>query len=86
MKKIAVFATILFIPFLANTATSYEIEKSINDETFVINGEIFKAKSYCMNMEVGDRVIFIEGSPHGACSSAKLYNLRTEKTCNVWCE
>ncbi|HFE9764559.1 TPA: hypothetical protein ACGA4J_001322 [Acinetobacter baumannii] len=86
MRKIVAFATLICISFLANTATSYEIEKSINDETFVINGEVFKAKTYCMNMEEGDKVIFVEGSPYGACASAKLYNLRTERTCNVWCE
>ena len=69
-----------------SAASSYEIEVSHNDELFIINGEKFEAQTYCFNMEVGDRVIFIEGSPHGACASAKLLNLRTQKVCEVWCE
>ena len=71
---------------LLSAATSYEIEVSHNDELFVINGEKFKAKTYCFNMEEGDKVIFIEGSPYGACASAKLLNLRANKICEVWCE
>lgn len=71
---------------LVSAATSYEIEVSHNDELFVINGEKFEAKVYCFNMEEGDRVVFLEGSPFGACASAKLLNLRTKATCEVWCE
>lgn len=66
--------------------TSYEIEVSHNDELFVINGEKFEAQTYCFNMEEGDRVIFIEGSALGACTSATLLNLRTKNKCEVWCE
>ncbi len=66
--------------------TAYIIEASRNDETFVINGEIFKAKTYCFNMEKGDKVIFVSGSPSGASSSAELLNLRTGKVCRVWSE
>jgi hypothetical protein len=65
---------------------SYSVEASANDETFIINGEVFKAKTYCFNMNKGDRVVFIEGSALGVCVSAKLLNLRTGKACNVWCE
>ncbi len=65
---------------------SYEIEVSHNDELFVINGEKFEAKTYCFNMEEGDRVIFLDGSPLGACASATLLNLRTRDKCEVWCE
>ncbi len=65
---------------------SYEIEVSHNDELFVINGEKFEAKTYCFNMEEGDRVIFIDGSALGACASATLVNLRTKQKCEVWCE
>jgi len=63
----------------------YTIEASANDETFVINGEVFKARTYCFNFDKGDRVKFIEGSPNGACASAKLLNLRTGEMCEVWC-
>lgn len=86
MKKILTFLALSSVSFLANTASSYEIEKSINDDTFIINGEVYKSKTYCFNMRDGDRVLFLEGSPFGACASAKLYNLRTKETCDVWCE
>jgi hypothetical protein len=65
---------------------AYVVQAAANDETFVINDEVFKAKTYCFNFEKGDRVIFLSGSPNGACTSAQLLNLRTEKVCNVWCE
>ncbi len=61
------------------------VEASLNDETFIINGEVFKAKTYCFNFDKGDRVKFIEGSPSGACASATLLNLRSGKVCEVWC-
>ncbi len=66
--------------------SGYAIEASANDETFVINGEVFKAKTYCFNFDKGDHVKFIHGSPVGACASATLLNLRTGKVCEVWCE
>lgn len=69
-----------------STAREYLIQASANDETFVINGEVFKAKTYCFNFNKGDRVVFVSGSPSGACSSAQLLNTRTGRTCNVWCE
>lgn len=65
---------------------SYEIEVSHNDELFIINGEKFKAKTYCFNMEEGDQVIFIEGSALGACATATVVNLRTKNKCELWCE
>lgn len=84
-KKILVTVAIAFSA-LASAATSYEIEMSHNDELFIINGEKFEAKTYCFNMEVGDRVIFLSGSPFGACVSAEVLNLRTRRTCRLWCE
>jgi hypothetical protein len=79
------FLTVAFIAlaFSANAATSYVIEVSHNDVIFIINGGKYEAKTYCFNMKEGDRVIFLEGSPSGACSSAKLLNLRTNKICTV---
>ena len=71
---------------LAFSQTKYEIQVTHNDELFIINGEKFKAKTYCFNMEKGDRVIFVSGSPYGACTTAKILNLRTERICDVWCE
>ena|SRR3989442_1964245 len=66
--------------------TAYVIQASDNDETFVINDEIFKAKTYCFNMKKGDKVIFLSGSPSGVCTSAELLNIRTGELCRVWCE
>lgn len=65
---------------------SYIVEAAAEDETFVINGEIFKAKTYCSNLEKGDKVIFVSGSAFGACTSARILNLRTQRVCDVWCE
>ena len=65
---------------------SYEIEVSHNDELFIINGEKFKAQTYCLGWEKGEQVIFLEGSPFGACSTAVLYNKNKDQTCKVWCE
>lgn len=65
---------------------SYVVQVAANDETFVVNDQVFKAKTYCFNVEKGDRVIFVSGSALGACASAKILNLRTSKVCDVWCE
>ena len=65
---------------------SYPIEASSNDETFIINGNVFKAKTYCFNVNKGDRVKFVDGSANGACASAKFLNVRTGRICDVWCE
>ena len=67
-------------------ADSYEIEVAFNDEHFVINGEKFSAKTYCLGWEEGERVIFVSGSPNGSCSEATLYNLNRREKCEVWCE
>ena len=66
--------------------TTYEIEKAINDETFIINGEVFKAQTYCFDVNESDKVIFTEGSALGACASAEFVDLRTGNICKVWCE
>lgn len=64
----------------------YFIEAAANDETFIINGEVFKAKTYCLGWSKGDSIIFIEGSALGVCTSAKLFNSNRNQTCDVWCE
>ena len=84
-KKILAVIAIAFSSITSAT-TSYVIEVSHNDDFFIINGEKFTAKTYCFNMEEGDRVIFIEGSPLGVCVSATVVNLRTRNTCSLWCE
>jgi hypothetical protein len=65
---------------------SYEIEMAHNDELFIINGEKFEAQTYCLGWEEGDEVLFLDGSPFGACASAELLNLRTREKCDLWCE
>jgi hypothetical protein len=67
-------------------ADIYALEISHDDELFIINGERFEAQTYCFNMEEGDEVLFLDGSPFGACASATLLNLRTRDECRVWCE
>lgn len=74
------------ISFGQSYRSEYEIETSHNDELFIINGEKYEAKTYCFDMEEGDRVIFLDGSPYGACVTATLLNLRTRNKCEVWCE
>ncbi|MDN3716974.1 hypothetical protein [Vibrio breoganii] len=64
----------------------YEIEVAHNDELFIINGEKFEAKIYCLGWNEGDRVKFLDGSPNGVCTSAELLNLERNETCDVWCE
>ena len=66
-------------------APSHVIDAAVNDETFVIGGDVYKAKLYCFDMSEGDRVIFADGTP-GLCLSAKLVNTRTSQICEVWCE
>jgi hypothetical protein len=65
---------------------SYLIESTADDELFVINGRRYKARTYCFNVNEGDRVVFVEGSPFGDCGTAVFVNLRTGESCEVWCE
>jgi hypothetical protein len=64
----------------------FAVEASANDEVFVINGEVYKAQTYCFNLLEGDHVLFVEGSEYGACASAELLVRRTGQICKVWCE
>lgn len=73
-------------PFNTRFGNEYAIEKSINDEKFIINGELFEAKTYCFGFYEGDSIKFIEGSAQGACISAKILHLRSRSTCALWCE
>lgn len=71
---------------LGRAQQGYVVELSHNDELFVINGSRYEARTYCFDIQEGDRVIFTEGSAFGACVSAEFVNLRTSKTCKVWCD
>ena len=68
------------------SADGYLIEVVYDDELLIINGEKYEAQTYCLGWEEGEEVLFIEGSPYGACASAKLYNLNRRESCDVWCE
>lgn len=70
---------------LARSYPTYYIEKDHNDELFIINGDLYRAKTYCLGWTEGEQVIFLEGTP-GVCVSAKLLNLNRREKCNVWCE
>ena len=67
-------------------AEVYVIQAAVNDEKFIINDEVFEARTYCLGWDEGDRVIFLEGSPMGVCVSAELYNLDRKEKCSMWCE
>lgn len=86
MKKILLLwvLSILFCSQVS-AAMTYTIDVAHNDELFIIDGEKFEAKLYCLNFEEGDEVVFVEGSPY-ACVEAKILNLRTRDICEVWCE
>jgi len=64
----------------------YRIEVAHNDELFIINGEKFKAQTYCLGWYEGESVVFLEGSAYGACTTAKLLNTYRDEVCDVWCE
>jgi hypothetical protein len=73
-------------PAASSSSGGYRIDAAANDETFVINGNVFKAKTYCFGFDKGDRVVFAEGNPSGACTSAKFVNMRNGNVCAAWCE
>lgn len=73
-------------PLAGRARQGYLIEVAHNDELFIINGEKYKAKTYCLGWDEGDEVIFLEGSALGVCVSAKLLNLQKKEVCEVWCE
>ena len=67
----------------------YEIQVAHNDEFFIINDEKFSAQTYCFasdGFDVGDYVVFLDGSPFGACATATIANPETGNTCELWCE
>ena len=65
---------------------AFEIDVAYNDELFIINGEKYTAQTFCLGWEKGEHVVFVQGSPYGACASAKLLNVERREVCEVWCE
>lgn len=66
--------------------STFPIEAAARDEIFIINGEKFKAQTYCLGWSEGEQVAFVEGSEYGACASAVLFNINQAEVCEVWCE
>lgn len=60
------------------------IDSVHDEEVFIIDDEEYEAKTYCFDMRRGDDVIFIESDPDH-CTSAHIFNLRTQRVCDVWC-
>jgi hypothetical protein len=72
-------------PQMPATSRSYVVQASAKDKFFTISGEGYEAKTSCVDVSIGDRVKFVEGSPLGACDSATFLDLRTNRLCEVWC-
>lgn len=89
MKKVF-FAFLCFMLTMNSWAyVQYEIQVAHNDEFFIINDEKFSAQTYCYSwngFDQGDMVVFLDGSPFGACATATIANPLTGKTCDLWCE
>jgi len=88
--KIAVI-TLLFTLLLVASVNATEegiVIASINDEKFLIETiwgkQLFEAKTYCFNINEGDRVIFMEST--AVCVSNVFIDLNTRVKCEVWCE
>ena len=64
----------------------HRLSVAANDETFVVEGSVFKAKTYCFGFAEGDEIVFAAGGPGGICTSATIVHLQSGKTCEVWCE
>jgi hypothetical protein len=66
----------------------YAIESSVDVDggNLLVNGVEFAAKGFCHDYQFGDSVIFLNGSPEGACTEALLLNLRNNESCDVWCQ
>lgn len=68
------------------SVSQYAIELSHDNETFFINGKRYQARTYCADMRIGDPIIFAKGGVSVACSTAEVINLRTNRSCELWCE
>jgi len=86
MKRFITLTICLILSSPAFAITVYFVEDSYNDEIFIINGEKFEAQTYCFNINEGDSVVFLEGSPLGPCTTAVIKDLDTGSLCKLWCE
>jgi hypothetical protein len=65
-----------------NQTTGGPFEISSRNIWFVINGEMYRAKTSCVGFEEGDYIQFLTVRE---CDPATILNLRTNKTCEVFC-
>ncbi len=89
MKKIfALLIALCLIPaaYAGDDISTIESAVSLDGGTFVMNGVEFAAKGFCPDFQFGDGVIFLTGNPNGECTEALVQNLRTNQTCDVWCQ
>ena len=65
---------------------SLDIQIAHKNKLFIINNSKYEAYTSCFDFERGDKVVFLDGTPHGKCLTTQILNLRTDRTCKVWCE
>jgi hypothetical protein len=71
---------------VGHATPAYPVQKVLNNEVFEINGYRYEAMTVCEGIDEGDWVVFLQGSPYGACSSAVIQNLHTGAKCSLWCD
>jgi hypothetical protein len=87
MKKLLLFSLLnltLCSPLLAESKLI--VESAISDTDLLINGIQYSAKDVCYNFQVGDQVEFLTGNPSGNCTEAIILNMRSNESCDVWCQ
>ena len=65
---------------------SQDIQIAHKNKLFIINGSKYEAYTSCFDFEMGDKVIFLDGTPRGQCLTTQLLNIRTDRTCKIWCQ
>ena len=84
--RIVYFLVACMFSFQTLGNSSYTVEASSNDEIFIVDGEVYKAQTYCIGFaDRGDEIYVVDGT-HGLCVSAKLINKSSGESCDVWCE
>jgi hypothetical protein len=89
MKKS--YALVIALLLMSNAHAEnevYTLDSAIDVDggNFIVNGVEFAAKNFCHDYQFGDNVVFLSGSPTGACTEALLMNLRNNESCDVWCQ
>ena len=92
MKKGLALCIALFGASLANaTDAPLTLDTAIAPLTgqgamFLVDGIEYTPKEFCPDFQFTDSVVFLSGNPTGECTDAVLLNLRTNTTCDVWCQ